>query len=122
MIPASEPGHLIFLAWNMHGLQICEDLTQAEKNHLFDLIRGSNNYASWLRHLMMCAHIQAQGPSHINYEIYTITLSPGLTVDDLVLAFENNSQCIINWIRQHGRPGLLDLHRPDLNQSDERHK
>ena len=125
MITVSEPGHLIFVAWNMQGLQICEDLTQAEKNHLFDLIKGSSNYESWLKHLIMCAHIQAQGNSHKNYEIYTITLSPGLTVDDLVLAFEHNSQYIINWIRQQGHPGLrglLGLHRSDLNQSVDRHK
>lgn len=111
-----QSGHLIFIAWDMYGLEICEDLTQAEKNQLFDLIRGESNYESWLRNLVFCTQLRAQANSQRNYEIYTITLSPDLTVDDVVSAFADNPQHIVNWIRQNGNA----IYRADAGHRPQR--
>lgn len=100
----SEPGHLILVAWDMYGLELCEDITQVEKNQLFDMIRGESNYESWLRNLIFCTVMRAQANSQRNYEVYTITLDSGVSMEDLVKTFEVNPQYIVNWIRKHGSP------------------
>ena len=100
----SEQGHLLLVAWDMYGLELCEDITQAEKNQLFDLIRGESNFESWLKNLIFSTMMRAHANRQRNYEVYTITLDSELSVEDLVKAFEINPQHIVNWIRQHGNP------------------
>lgn len=100
----SDPGHLILVAWDMYGLEMCEDITQAEKNQLFDLIRGESNFESWLKNLIFYAMMRAHINSDRRYEVYTITLDSELSAENLVKTFEVNPQYIVNWIRKHGNP------------------
>lgn len=96
-------GRLFIVSWNMLGLESLIDVTQEEREQLFDIIAtGKNSFISWLNSTVSMMLIRARLNTHRNYEIYSFWVDESITKEELTEIFEESPQTIVDMIRARG--------------------
>lgn len=101
MSQENNTGDIIALMWDCHGLESAINISNISKKRTWAALRGDVDNLPTLPNLMHW-QLRAQCNSHRNYEIYTITVTDGITVDDIVQAFNENPQHMAETVRRMG--------------------
>ena len=99
---AEDGSHLMLIMWDQYGLEAVIDVTKEEKQQLFDLIAGRNDFTTWLNSTVSYLVMRARANSQRNSEVYSIWVDDGLTEDDVADAFAENPQNMADLIRERG--------------------
>jgi hypothetical protein len=98
-----DDARLMIIMWDQYGLEAVIDVTQEQKNRLFDMITGQDNsFDQWLNRTVSYCILRAQVNSQRAYEIYSIKVDSAVTADDMAQWFNDNPQQMADLIRQKG--------------------
>lgn len=98
----------IALMWDCNGLEAAVNVTDIDKQRVWATLNGRDpNKVQGAPNLMMW-QLRAQFNPQRHYEIYIITVEQGVTVDDIVKAFEADPQTMANTVRQVGHKFYSD--------------
>jgi hypothetical protein len=98
-----DDARLMIIMWDQYGLEAVIDVTQEQKNRLFDMIAGQDNsFDQWLSRTVSYSILRAQVNSQRNYEIYSVRVDSAVTADDMAQWFNDNPQQMADLMRQKG--------------------
>jgi hypothetical protein len=101
---------VFLLSWDMEGLEAVIDVGALEKENTWNLLQDKpkNNLNQIVNGVMLRARYNSQR----HYEVYTVTVSEGITEQDLRDMFENNPQQAADLIRERGNKVYSDRIEP----------
>lgn len=86
--------------WDIYGLEFCQDITAIEHRNMIAALKGERQERPFnLNNLLLRSRLNSQR----NYEIYTMTVEPGIDETDVIAWFKSNPQEAVNQIRARGR-------------------
>jgi hypothetical protein len=98
-----EDTRLMIVMWDQYGLESVIDVTQEQKNRLFDMITGKDQtFEQWLNQTVHYCIMRATVNSQRNYEIYSVKVDTHMDGSYMTKLFEENPQMIVNLIRKRG--------------------
>jgi len=92
----------IALMWDCNGLEAAERIEDIDKKRVWAMLRGEDTTKIRANPNLLHWQLRAQFNSQRHYEIYIITVDEGITVDDIVAAFEANPQGMADTVRRIG--------------------
>lgn len=92
--------HTLLLVWDCLGLEYATDLTNYEKEIMWSTLKGEQPTVRipGLDILILRARANPQR----NYEIYTVTVEPDVSLKDIEQMFKDSPQEIVDLIRVRG--------------------
>jgi hypothetical protein len=110
-------SHTYVLSWDMHGLESCINISDIDKENMWNALKEtndslpdgrSNTVSSIVNMLVLRARFNTQR----HYEIYAIDTDDDISVTDLRNQFETDPQGMADLIRLRGRELYSDRY-PD---------
>ncbi len=92
--------HVFLFMWDMYGLEFCQDITKVEKRNMIAALKGERLERPFNLHAML---LRARINSQRNYEIYTMTVEPGISEETIIEWFKSDPQNAVDLIRSRGR-------------------
>lgn len=105
-------GNIFLLSWDCQGLESVINVTQHEKDLVWAELankKPESRLSTVVNHLLW----RARANSQRHYEIYTVTVDPGVTADDLRHMFDTDPQGSADLIRDRGNKIYSDRHIKD---------
>lgn len=92
--------HTLLLVWDCLGLEYSCDLTNYEKDLMWSTLKGTQPTVRipGLDILILRARANPQR----NYEIYTVTVDPDVSLKDIQAMFNDSPQEIVDLVRDRG--------------------
>ena len=92
--------HTLLLVWDCLGLEYSCDLTNYEKDLMWSTLKGTQPTVRipGLDILILRARANLQR----NYEIYTVTVDPDVSLKDIQEMFKDTPQAMVDLIRTRG--------------------
>lgn len=89
------------LVWDCYGIELVENLTNLSKKRIWSVLKDEKS-SNPLGNMIPYAIIRARANPQRNYEIYTISVEPGIDKADIVSMFESDPQGSAELIRERG--------------------
>jgi hypothetical protein len=93
---------IIALMWDCNGLEAAVNITDIDKKRTWAVLQGKSGRELPITPSLMHWRLRARANSQRHYEIYVISVQDGITVDDIVKAFEDNPQGMADTVRRIG--------------------
>jgi hypothetical protein len=92
--------HTLLLVWDCLGLEYSCNLTNYEKDIMWSTLKGEKPTVRipGLDILILRARANPQR----NYEIYTVTVEPDVSLEDIEQMFKDTPQAIVDLVRARG--------------------
>lgn len=104
-------SNIFLISWDMMGVESIINVTAIEKENSWKVLK--NEAPSSLGSIVNAIMLRARYNTHRHYEIYTITVSPEITEDDMRQLFTDNPQSAAELIRDRGRKIYSDRLEPN---------
>jgi hypothetical protein len=98
----------IALMWDCNGLEAAVNVDDLDRKRTWAVLKGENPDKVPVTPNLMMWQLRAQANSQRHYEIYIITVEDGITVDDIVQAFEDAPQQMADTVRRIGHKFYSD--------------
>ena len=98
----------IALMWDCNGLEVAVNVDDINRQRTWALLKGEDATKVPAPPNLLHWQLRAQFNSQRHYEIYIITVEEGITVDDIVEAFEANPQGMADTVRRIGHKFYSD--------------
>lgn len=98
----------IALMWDCNGLEAAVNVTDIDQQRMWAMLKGEDSSKVPAPPNLMHWQLRAQFNPQRHYEIYIITVEDGITVDDIVQAFENDPQMMADTVRRIGHKFYSD--------------
>jgi len=105
----------IALMWDCNGLEAAVNVTDIEKKRTWAVLQGKSGGEVPAPPSLLHWRLRAQANPQRHYEIYVISVEDGVTVEDIVQAFEDNPQNMADTVRRIGHKFYSD--RRDLTDA-----
>ena len=92
----------IALMWDCNGLEAAVNVDDINRRRTWALLKGEDASKVPAPPNLLHWEMRARYNSQRHYEIYIITVDEGITVDDIVAAFEANPQGMADTVRRIG--------------------
>ena len=92
----------IALMWDCYGLEAAVNISDIEKKRTWATLRGDDSKEMPLPPNLLHWKLRAQFNTQRHYEIYIVSVTEGITVDDIKEAFEASPQHMAETIRRIG--------------------
>jgi hypothetical protein len=92
----------IALMWDCRGLESAVNVSDISKKRTWAVLKGEDSQKLPMPPNLLHWKLRAQFNPQRNYEIYIVTLDDGVTVQDIVQAFEDNPQHMAETVRRIG--------------------
>jgi len=92
----------IALMWDCNGLEAAVNVTDIDKQRTWAVLQGQDSRQVPAPPNLMMWRMRAQANPQRHYEIYIISVEEGITVDDIVQAFEDDPQQMADTVRRIG--------------------
>lgn len=107
-------ANTVALMWDCNGLEAAVNVSDIEKKRMWAMLQGEDASKVQAPPNLMHWRLRAQFNSHRHYEIYIITVEEGITVDDIVEAFEQAPQQMADTVRRIGHKFYSDRAREEV--------
>lgn len=97
---------VFLLSWDMTGLECIVNVSELEKQKMWNTLKDKP--APDIFTMVNSILIRARYNPQRHYEVYTITVTDGITEDDLRDMFENDPQTAADLIRERGNQVYSD--------------
>lgn len=104
---------LFVLSWDQLGLESIVNVTQIEKEKIWDVLRDNKQERNLLGSIITNLMLRARYNPQRHYEIYSINVDESITEDDLREMFDNNPQEAADLIRGRGNKIFSDRAEPN---------
>jgi len=94
-------SHTFIAMWDCNGLEYIDDVTADEQRVMWEKLQGKESPRHALANPFHL-RLRAQTNPQRNYEIYFFSVDREITKEDLVDAFANDPQYMVNHIRKNG--------------------
>ena len=98
----------IALMWDCNGLEAAVNVDDIERQRTWAVLKNEDASRVPAPPNLMHWQLRAQFNSQRHYEIYIITVEDGVTVNDIVKAFEDNPQGMADTVRRIGHKFYSD--------------
>ena len=98
----------IALMWDCNGLEAAVNVDDINRQRTWALLKGEDASKVPAPPNLLHWQLRAQFNNQRHYEIYIITVEEGITVDDIVAAFEANPQGMADTVRRIGHKFYSD--------------
>ena len=102
---------LFLISWDMLGLESIINITEIDKQRTWDLLQDKTPVVN-LNQIVNAVMLRARYNGQRHYEVYTITVTEGVTEDDLRDMFEQSPQTAADLIRERGNKLYSDRIEP----------
>lgn len=92
----------IALMWDCNGLEAAVNVTDINQQRMWAALKGEDLTKVRAEPNLMHWRLRAQANSQRHYEIYLVEVEDGITVDDIVQAFEDAPQQMADTVRRIG--------------------
>lgn len=92
----------IALMWDCYGLEAAVNISDIEKKRTWAMLKGEDSKKLPLPPNLLHWKLRAQCNMQRHYEIYIVSVTKGITVDDIREAFEDAPQHMAETIRRIG--------------------
>lgn len=92
----------IALMWDCNGLEAAVNITDINQQRMWAALKGEDLTKVRAEPNLMHWRLRAQANSQRHYEIYLVEVENGITVDDIVEAFEDAPQQMADTVRRIG--------------------
>ena len=92
----------IALMWDCNGLEAAINVTDINRKRVWATLKGEDATKIPVEPNLMHWRLRAQANSQRHYEIYLVEVENGITVDDIVEAFEDAPQQMADTVRRIG--------------------
>ena len=92
----------IALMWDCNGLEAAVNVTDIERQRTWAVLQNQDDQKIPAPPNIMMWRLRAQANPQRHYEIYIISVEEGITVDDIVQAFEDAPQQMADTVRRIG--------------------
>jgi hypothetical protein len=92
----------IALMWDCNGLEAAINVTDINRKRVWATLKGEEAGKIPVEPNLMHWRLRAQANSQRHYEIYIVEVENGITVDDIVEAFEDAPQQMADTVRRIG--------------------
>ena len=92
----------IALMWDCNGLEAAINVTDINRKRVWATLKGEDASKIPVEPNLMHWRLRAQANSQRHYEIYLVEVENGITVDDIVEAFEDAPQQMADTVRRIG--------------------
>ena len=92
----------IALMWDCNGLEAAVNITDINQQRMWAALKGEDLTKVRAEPNLMHWRLRAQANSQRHYEIYLVEVENGITVDDIVDAFEDAPQQMADTVRRIG--------------------
>lgn len=90
------------LSWDMLGPEAVINVTEIEKQTVWDTLRDTPSLNTKLQHIVSMMMLRARSNTQRHYEIYTVNMEDGITEEDVREMFETGPQQMADLIRERG--------------------
>ena len=92
----------IALMWDCNGLEAAINVSDINKKRVWAVLKGEDASKIPVEPNLMHWRLRAQANSQRHYEIYIVEVENGITVDNIVEAFEDAPQQMADTVRRIG--------------------
>jgi hypothetical protein len=105
----------IALMWDCNGLEAAINVDDIERQRTWAVLQGKSGREVPAPAPILHWELRARANPQRHYEIYIVSVEDGVTVDDIVQAFEDNPQGMADTVRRIGHKFYSD--RRDLTDA-----
>jgi SH3-like domain-containing protein len=94
--------------WDCNGLEAAVNVDDIQRQRTWAVLQGKSGREVPASPSLMHWELRARANPQRHYEIYIISVEDGITVDDIVAAFEDNPQGMADTVRRIGHKFYSD--------------
>ncbi len=103
----------IAVMWDCNGLEAAVNVSSIQKKRVWATLRGEDTKNIPVEPNLLHWQLRAQFNPQRHYEIYLVEVTDGITVDDIVKAFEASPQTMADTVRRIGHRFYSDRQHND---------
>jgi len=92
----------IALMWDCNGLEAAVNVTDIDQQRMWAMLKGEDVSKLPAPPNLLHWRLRAQANMQRHYEIYLVSVEEGITVNDIIAAFEANPQNMADTVRRIG--------------------